>query len=199
MKLKIKEAIVVEGKYDVHKLRQIFDGIVIKTNGFSLFKDKEKQYFVRKLAEERGIIILTDSDGAGLVIRNYLKGILPAAWIKQAYIPQISGKERRKACYSKEGFLGVEGMEARIIIDAVRNAGATFFLTDKDMPKNEITKSDLFQLGLSGAPNSTEQRKKVLRALKLPQNLSSNAMLQYINTALSTEEFLSIVRKTLSK
>lgn len=179
----IKEVIVVEGRYDKNTLRQIVDATVIAVGGFSVFNDKEKLAFLRRLAEERGLIVLTDSDGAGFVIRNYLKGALPRDKVKQAYIPDVAGKEKRKRHAGKEGKLGVEGMKPDVLLEALKRAGATFL--DETEPaavaKEPITKADLFALGLTGGADSATKRKALLKRLDLPEHLTANAMLEALN------------------
>ena len=179
----IKEVIVVEGRYDKNTLRQIVDATVIAVGGFSVFNDKEKLAFLRRLAEERGLIVLTDSDGAGFMIRNYLKGALPRDKVKQAYIPDVAGKEKRKRHAGKEGKLGVEGMKPDVLLEALKRAGATFL--DETEPaavaKEPITKADLFALGLTGGADSAAKRKALLKRLDLPEHLTANAMLEALN------------------
>ena len=168
--LKIKEAIVVEGRYDKIKLSGVVDAPIIETNGFRIFKDKEKQSLIRQVAKKRGILIITDSDSAGFVIRNFLKGIIPESNIKQCYIPQLKGKEKRKSQPSKEGYRGVEGGDNEVIISAIRKSGASIVGEDtkRENTGSEITKSDLFSLGLTGSNNSKTNREKVLKHLNLP-------------------------------
>ena len=180
---KIREVIVVEGRYDKNTLSQVVDATVITVGGFSVFNDKEKLAFLRRLAEERGLIILTDSDGAGFVIRNYLKGALPKDKVKQAYIPDIHGKERRKRTPGKEGKLGVEGMKPDVLLETLRRAGATFLdETEEPLPTKEpITKADLFALGLTGGPDSASKRQASLKKLELPEHLTANGMLEALN------------------
>lgn len=191
--LKIKEAIIVEGRYDKIKLSSIVDTSIIETGGFRVFKDKEKQNLIRKIADKRGILILTDSDGAGFVIRNFLKGAVPPDKIKNAYIPQLKGKEKRKAEASKEGLLGVEGISDQIIIEAIRKSGATIIDGDSVFRSAEITKSDLFELGLTGSDNSRQLREKLLKSLNMPTYLTTNAMLQALNCICSLEELKEIL------
>ena len=194
---KIKEVIVVEGRYDKNTLSQIVDATVVTLGGFSVFNDKEKLAFLRKLAEKQGLIVLTDSDGAGFVIRNYLKGALPKELVKQAYIPDIHGKERRKRTPGKEGKLGVEGMKPQVILDALRKAGATFLDEVEPFvspPKDPITKADLFELGLSGGPDSAEKRKALLRKLDLPEHLTANGLLEALNLLYSREELTALMK-----
>ena len=187
---KIREVIVVEGRYDKNTLSQIVDATVITVGGFSVFNDREKLAFLRRLAEERGLIVLTDSDGAGFVIRNYLKGSLPKHQVKQAYIPDIQGKERRKRHAGKEGKLGVEGMKPEVILEALKRAGATFLdeAGESGPAKEPITKADLFALGLTGGPDSTAKRKALLKRLKLPEHLTANGMLEALNLLYDREE-----------
>lgn len=177
-KPKIKETIVVEGRYDKNTLSQVVDALILETGGFGVFHDREKLSLLRRLAETNGLIILTDSDGAGFVIRNHLKGSIDPALVKHAYIPDRAGKERRKRTPGKEGKLGVEGMRPEVLLDALRRAGATFL--EEDTPAalpNPITKADLFALGLTGRPDSAARRSALLKRLDLPEHLSTNAML----------------------
>ena len=180
---KIREVIVVEGRYDKNTLAQTVDATVITLGGFSVFNDKEKLAFLRKLAEKQGLILLTDSDGAGFVIRNYLKGALPKELVKQAYIPDVYGKERRKRKGGKEGKLGVEGMKTEVILEALRRAGATFLdeAGESEAQRIPITKADLFELGLSGGAGSADRRQALLKALELPSHLTANGMLEALN------------------
>ena len=180
---KIREVIVVEGRYDKNTLAQVVDATVITLGGFSVFNDKEKLAFLRRLAEERGLIVLTDSDGAGFVIRNYLKGALPKDKVKQAYIPDIHGKERRKRHAGKEGKLGVEGMRPEVLLETLARAGATFLDGEGEsaLRKEPITKADLFTLGLTGGPDSSAKRQTLLKKLDLPEHLTANGMLEALN------------------
>ena len=184
--ISVKEVIVVEGRYDKNTLSQVFDAVIVETSGFGLFKDGEKLALLRRLAEKRGLVVLTDSDGAGFVIRNFLKGAIDPALVKQAYIPDVAGKERRKASPSKEGKLGVEGMSAETLIDALRRAGATLGDEAPTHRSGGITKATLYELGLSGVPGSAEKRRALLKELDLPEKLSANALLDVLN-ALYTE------------
>lgn len=179
--IKIREAIVVEGRYDKNTLAQIVDAPILETYGFGIMKDKAQLELLRKVAATRGLIVFTDSDGAGFVIRNFLKGSIPGDQLKHAYIPDIFGKERRKSAPSKEGKLGVEGMCPQVIIDALCNAGATVEGESKSRTVGNITKQDLMELGLSGGKDSSEKRKILLRKLQLPERMSCNAMLQALN------------------
>lgn len=191
--ISIKEAVIVEGRYDKIKLSEVIDTPVIETGGFRIFKDKEKQNLIRKIAEERGILILTDSDSAGFVIRNFLKGNVPEGKIKHAYIPQLKGKEKRKSEVSKEGLLGVEGVSAEIIADAVRKSGATILGENNEIKMSCITKQDLYELGLTGKENSAVLREKLLKKLGLPTYLSTNAMLSALNCLYSLEELKELI------
>ena len=193
MKPKIREVIVVEGRYDKNTLLQVVDASVITTGGFSVFNDREKLAFLRKLALERGLILLTDSDGAGFVIRNYLKGAIPRDQLKQAYIPDMPGKERRKKTPGREGKLGVEGMRPEVLLEALRRAGATFEGEDQSPFRAAITKADLLEKGLIG-PNSTQKREELLKRLSLPEHLTPNAMLEALNLLLTREEWEKICR-----
>ena len=172
----VKEVIVVEGRYDKNTLSQIFDAVIVETSGFGVFNNKEKLALLRRLAEARGLVVLTDSDGAGFVIRNFLKGAIDPALVKQAYIPDVAGKERRKASPSKEGKLGVEGMSAETLIDALRRAGATLGDEAPTHRSGGITKATLYELGLSGRPDSARRRSELLRRLGLPERLGANAL-----------------------
>ena len=190
--VKIKEAIVVEGKYDKNTLRQLVDTAVFQTDGFGVMKNKELLAFLRQVAETRGLIILTDSDGAGFVIRNHLRGALPKDKVRHAYIPDVYGKEKRKAAPGKEGKLGVEGMPPEVLMEVLRNAGATFEDGDTVSPKEPITKLDLFELGLNGTPDSKANRLALLKKLKLPEHMSANALLEALNVLYDREQFLSL-------
>lgn len=194
--LRIREAIAVEGRYDKNTLAQLVDTLIVTTNGFGIFKDKARLALLRRLAAERGLVILTDSDGAGFVIRRYLSGALPPEQVKHAYIPDILGKERRKAAPGREGKLGVEGMRPAVLEEALRRAGAVFLDGPAPPPAAPLlTKADLFSLGLSGGPGAAERRRLLLRALSLPEHMSANALLEVVNTSLSREEFQSAVGK----
>lgn len=186
--ISVKEAIIVEGRYDKIKLSSIVDTPIIETSGFRVFKDKEKQSLIRQIANERGILILTDSDSAGFVIRNFLKGTVAADKIKNGYIPQLKGKEKRKNQESKEGFLGVEGVSQEVIIDAIRKSGATILDEKSNSKSNSITKADLYDLGLTGRENSAILRQKLLRKLNMPTYLTTNAMLMALNCLYSLTE-----------
>ena len=184
--ISVKEVIVVEGRYDRNTLSQVFDAVIVETSGFGVFNDREKLALLRRLAEARGLVVLTDSDGAGFVIRNFLKGAIDPALVKQAYIPDIAGRARRKRAPSKEGKLGVEGMKPEVLIEALRRAGATLGGEEPARRAGGITKATLYELGLSGGPGSAEKRRALLKELDLPEKLSANALLDVLN-ALYTE------------
>ena len=188
MKKKVKEVIVVEGRYDKNALLQVVDAVIVETGGFSVFNNGEKLALLRRLAQKRGLILLTDSDGAGFVIRRYLKGAIPPEQIKQAYIPDVAGKERRKRKAGKEGKLGVEGMTPAVLLDTLRRAGATFEGEENTAPDAHITKADLLDKGLIG-PYSAEKRQALLKKLDLPSHLTPNAMLEALNLLLTQAEF----------
>ena len=190
--VKIKEAIVVEGRYDKNTLSQIVDALVFETSGFGIFKDKQQMTLLRRVAENRGLIVFTDADGAGFVIRNHLKGALPTDKVRHAYIPDISGKEKRKAAPGKEGKLGVEGMTPEILLEVLRKAGATFEDEKGAFPKEPITKLDLFELGLNGTPDSKANRLALLKRLHLPEHMSTNALLEALNVLYDRGQFLSL-------
>ena len=187
----VREVIVVEGRYDKNTLRQVVDAVVIETEGFRIFNDAQKQKLLRRMAEARGLIVLTDPDGAGFVIRNFIKSCVPPERLKQAYVPDIFGKEKRKARPSREGKLGVEGMRAEILTEALRRAGATFEDAQSPRAGQMITKADLYRLGLSGRENSARKRAALIRELDLPEHLSADALLDVLNATMSREEFLS--------
>ena len=191
--VKIREAIVVEGRYDKNTLSQIVDAPIFQTDGFGIFRDREKMRLLRRTAEKLGLIVFTDSDGAGFVIRSHIKSAIPEKYLRHAYIPDIPGKERRKAAPGKEGKLGVEGMTPEIILKALRDCGATMDGTAQE-PRKAITKQDFMELGLSGGPGSSERRKALLKKLKLPEHMSSNAMLQAVNLLYSPEEFEALAK-----
>ena len=187
-KPKVKEVIVVEGRYDKNTLSQVVDAVIVELGGFAVFNDKEKQAFLRKLAKERGIILFTDPDGAGFVIRNRVKGNIPEGRVLQAYVPDIYGKEKRKRKGGKEGKLGVEGMKPQVLTDALRRAGATFEGEDAPRRSAGITKADLLDKGLIG-PGSAERRATLQRELGLPARLTANGLLEALDLLLTREEF----------
>ena len=183
MKPKLREALVVEGRYDKNAILQVVDAVVLETKGFGVFRDAEKRKLLRFYGEKRGLIVLTDSDGAGFLIRNHLKGILPKEQVKHAYIPDIYGKEKRKAAPSKEGKLGVEGMKPEVLLDALRRAGATF--EDEEAASSALpplTKADLYALGLSGRPDSAERRRALALRLGFPERMTADGLLDALNT-----------------
>ncbi len=192
--VKIREAIVVEGRYDKNTLCQIVDAPILETAGFGIFKDKKQMALLRQAAQSRGLIVFTDSDGAGFVIRNHIKSAIPAKFLKHAYIPDIPGKEKRKAAPGKEGKLGVEGMTPEIILEALRRAGATIEGEDGAAAPHQITKQDLMTLGLSGGPDASAKRLRLLKRLDLPEHMSPNAMLQALNLLYSLEELTQIMQ-----
>lgn len=196
-KLKLKEAIVVEGRYDKNTLSQVVDAVILETSGFGIFKDKEKLALLRRVGQTRGLIVLTDSDGAGFVIRNYLKGALPKDQVKQAYIPDRPGKEKRKKRPGKEGKLGVEGMSPAVLEQALRQAGATILddETQAEPTAPPLTKADLFAWGLSGGLGSREKRQALLQALDLPTHLSPNAMLPVLSALYDRQTLQEVVKK----
>ena len=190
--VKINEAIVVEGRYDKNTLSQILDAPILETSGFGIFKDKQQMALLRRIAETRGLIVFTDSDGAGFVIRNHIKSAIPGKYLKHAYIPDIYGKEKRKAAPGKEGKLGVEGMTKEVILESLRRAGATID-GEEAAPVRQITKQDLMELGLSGTPEASQNRLKLLKKLNLPEHMSPNAMLQALNLLYTLEKLTTIV------
>ena len=185
--VKIREAIVVEGRYDKNTLSQIIDAPIFQTDGFGIFRDREKMLLLRRAAEKLGLIVFTDSDGAGFVIRNHIKSAIPEKYLKHAYIPDIPGKEKRKSAPGKEGKLGVEGMKPEVILEALRRAGATFDGLDVSS-SGEITKQDMMELGLSGGHDSRKKREMLIKALDFPEHLSANALLQALNMLYSLDE-----------
>lgn len=189
---RIREAIVVEGRYDKNTLSQVVNALILETSGFGIFKDEERLALFRRLAAERGLVVLTDSDGAGFVIRNYLKGAVEPSQVKQAYIPDRPGKEKRKRKPGKEGKLGVEGMSPQALLEALRRSGATFLTEEtpgggKGRP---ITKTDLYLAGLSGTPNAAENRERLLKRLDLPAHMNANALLEVLNVLYDREELV---------
>ena len=188
--IKVGPVILVEGKYDKIKLSQIFDATILTTDGFGIFKQKDKLALLRRLAETRGLLIFTDPDGAGFVIRNYLKGAVPKEKLFHAYIPDLYGKEKRKSKGSKEGKLGVEGVPDDVIIRAVEASGA---LQGSVPARSGITKADLYEMGLSGSAGSTQRRLRLLKELQLPQQLSPNALLDVLNCITDLESLTAMV------
>lgn len=187
--LRIQEAIVVEGRYDKAALAGVADTLILETAGFGVFKDGERLAFLRRLAAKRGLIVLTDSDGAGFVIRNYLKGAIPREQVKHAYIPDVYGKERRKQAPGREGKLGVEGMSPQVLRQALLRAGATVLDGDApDRPQGDLTPADLFALGLSGTPDAAARRAELLKRLDLPEHMSAKALLAALNALYTPSE-----------
>lgn len=196
--LRIREAIVVEGRYDKNTLSQVVDTLILETSGFGIFKDPEQMALLRRAAEKRGLIVLTDSDGAGFVIRNRIKGAIPQQYVKHAYIPDVYGKEKRKKRGGKEGKLGVEGMPPQVLEQVLRRAGATFL--EEQAPEEEsappLTKADLFAAGLTGGPDSAAKRLALLKELSLPEHMSANALLAVLNGCYSRQEARVILKLT---
>ncbi len=190
--VKIYQAILVEGRYDKNTLSQIVDAPILESSGFGIFKDKKKMDLLRQVAQKRGLIVFTDSDGAGFVIRNYIKSAIDSKYLLHAYIPDIPGKEKRKSAPGKEGKLGVEGMTPEIVLEALRRSGATFEGEESADREQQITKLDLFELGLSGGPDSKAKRQALLKMLNLPEHMSSNAMLQTLNLLYTKDELYSV-------
>ncbi len=193
---RVNEVIVVEGRYDKNTLRQIVDAVILETSGFGIFNDAEKRRLLRRLAEERGLIILTDPDGAGFLIRGHISSFIDPRYVKHAYIPDIQGKERRKSAPSKEGKLGVEGMRPDILLEALRRAGATIDDVSAGERLQRISKADLFAAGLSGGIGSGEKRRELLRNLQLPERMSANAMLEVLNALMDRDQFLRLTKET---
>ena len=194
--LKIKEAIVVEGRYDKNTLSQVVDTLIIPVDGFQVFKKRDTVKLLRRVAEKQGLIILTDSDGAGFVIRNYLKGCLPNEMLLHAYVPDVYGKEKRKRAPGKEGKLGVEGMPPAVLLQALKDAGAELDGETADASSEAITKQDLYTLGFTGGANSSQKRAALLKALQLPAHMSTNALLQALNLRFARAEFLARFENT---
>lgn len=184
----VNEAVIVEGKYDKIKLSSIIDALIVETNGFQIFKDKEQMALLRRLADTRGLLVLTDSDSAGFLIRHYLAGSISSNKIKHAYIPDILGKEKRKEKPSKEGKLGVEGVSAEVILEALKRAGVVAE-QEKAPAGRKITKTDLYLAGISGGPNSAQKRKALLHKLNLPEHLSTNSLPEILSTLLNYDDF----------
>ena len=188
----VREVIVVEGRYDKNTLSQVVDAVIIETSGFGIFNDAEKRKLLQTMAEARGLIVLTDSDGAGFVIRNYIKGCVDPKLVKHAYIPDIYGKERRKSAPSREGKLGVEGMKPQVLLDALIRAGVTFDDEENKKTAPRISKADMYARGLSGREGSAEKRARLINQLGLPERLTADGLLDVLNATMSREEFLSI-------
>ncbi len=195
--LHLEQAVIVEGKYDKIKLKSIIDAVIITTNGFSVIRDKEKLEMIRYFAKNKGIIILTDSDSAGFKIRGFLKGAINDGKIINVYIPDVFGKEKRKTSYSKEGKLGVEGIDKNVLLDAFGRAGV--LSSECAEKKSPITKLDLYELGFTGTKDSSEKRKILLSELHMPQLLTTNSMLEILNTMMERDEFIAFAFKLLRK
>lgn len=193
--VKIQQAIVVEGRYDKNTLSQIVDAPILQTDGFGIMKNKEQLALLRRVAKVRGLIVFTDSDGAGFVIRNFLKSAIEPKYLLHAYIPDIPGKEKRKSAPGKEGKLGVEGMTPQVIVDCLRRAGATVLGEEEKTASSRITKQDLMELGLSGGANSSALRQKLLKKLEFPAHMSANAMLQALNVLYTPEQLKEIYKE----
>lgn len=193
--LKIKEAVIVEGRYDKLKLSNILDTLIIETNGFGIYKNKDKLEFIKRLAEERGIIIITDSDHSGFQIRNFISAGIPKEQIKHIYIPDVYGKEKRKNQPSKEGKIGVEGMDDKLLKKLFENADIDFTQANKEDP---VKACHLYELGITGVANAAENKKKLLKALSLPEFLSTKALLSYINSSMTKDEFFVLANSVLN-
>lgn len=193
--VKIREAIVVEGRYDKNTISQFIDAPIFQTNGFGIMKDRDMLRLLRQVAQKRGLIILTDSDGGGFVIRNFLKGAIDQKHIKHAYIPDIFGKEKRKTSPGKEGKLGVEGLDQQTILSCLRAAGATIEGENTVKSNQQITKQDFVELGLSGGANSSLRRKELLSKLQMPEHMSANALLQALNLLYTKQELIDLVNQ----
>ncbi len=192
--IRIKEAVVVEGRYDRNKLSGLLDSLIVETEGFGIFRDSEKLNYIRRLGRERGLVLLLDSDGAGFVIRGKLSSLLPKEQVKHAYIPDVQGKEKRKSHPSKEGKLGVEGMSLDVLRKALLRAGATLEADESVRPNREqITKLDLYEAGLSGCDDSSVRRRELQKMLDLPERLSANGLLDALNALYSREQFQDMI------
>ena len=192
--IKLKQAVIVEGRYDKIKLSNLLDALILTTDGFGIFKDKEKQTFLRRLAREQGLIILTDSDSAGFLIRNFLQSALPPEQITHVYIPDLFGKEKRKRAPGKEGKLGVEGVSEQVLLEAFARAGVTADRSEA-APAQRLTTADLFALGLSGKPDSAAKRRALLQKLALPERLSASALLRVLNGYVTKEQFETALKE----
>ena len=192
MKPRVREVIVVEGRYDKNTLLQAVDAAVIETGGFAVFTDREKTAYLRRLEQTRGLILLTDPDGAGFVIRNRLKGAIPTGLVLHAYVPDVYGKERRKRRAGKEGKLGVEGMRPELLLDALIKCGATIDDLPPQRREQRISKADMFAKGLSGGQDSAARRKALLRRLELPEHMTAPCLLDYLNVMMTRDEFMAL-------
>ena len=196
---RLEEVLIVEGRYDKNALSQVVDAVILETSGFGIFHDRQKQALFRRLAEQRGLIILTDSDAAGFVIRNFIKGCVPPERLKHAYIPDIRGKERRKSAPSKEGKLGVEGMRPEVLLEALEKAGAHFLDEERSARSAErISKADLYRVGLSGGPGSREKRARLLLRLDLPERLTADGLLDVLNALMNRVDFFRLTEELFS-
>ena len=194
--IKIKEAVIVEGKYDKIKLSSLIDGLIIETGGFQIFSDREKVELLRRLADTRGLLILTDSDSAGFLIRNHIQSCIPKEKIRHAYIPDLYGKEKRKLHPSKEGKLGVEGVDPEILLESIRRSGASAIEeAGSSEEKRKITKLDLYEDGFSGGADSSKKRQVLLRELGLPERLTAKALVPVLNSLVNYEEYQKVVKK----
>ena len=194
MKPRLREALVVEGRYDKNSLLQVIEAVILETRGFRVFRDRELKDLLRFYAETRGLIILTDSDGAGFLIRNHLRGVVPGDRVKHAYIPDVPGKEKRKSSPSREGKLGVEGMKPEVLLRALRTAGATMDDAGQTAARcAPITPADLYSLGLSGGQGSAEKRRRLQKALDLPERMSTKQLLTVLNILVSREELRALL------
>jgi ribonuclease M5 len=191
--IKTDRVVVVEGRYDKIKLQSVLDAVIIETDGFGIFNNAEKQRLLRRLAEKRGLLVLTDSDSAGFTIRNFLKGIVPPEQIVHAYIPDIFGKEKRKAKPSKEGKLGVEGVPAAVLTEALQKAGVDCEETDA-ATRRPVTKTDFYEDGLSGSADSADLRARFLRQNGLPARMTANGLLEAVNILMTYDEYKSCLR-----
>ena len=194
--IKIKEAVIVEWKYDKIKLSSLIDGLIIETGGFQIFSDREKIELLRRLADTRGLLILTDSDSAGFLIRNHIQSCIPKEKIRHAYIPDLYGKEKRKLHPSKEGKLGVEGIDPEILLESIRRSGASAIEeAGSSEEKRKITKLDLYEDGFSGGADSSKKRQVLLRELGLPERLTAKALVPVLNSLVNYEEYQKVVKK----
>lgn len=189
---RVKEVIVVEGRYDKNALSQVVDAVIIETSGFGIFNNAQKQKLLRTMAGARGLIVLTDSDGAGFVIRNFIRSCVDPKLLKHAYIPDVYGKERRKASPSKEGKLGVEGMRPQVLLDALIRAGATIDGEESAPPMARITKADMYSKGLTGREGSAARRAELIRRLDLPKHMTADALLDVLNAVMTRDEFMEL-------
>lgn len=189
---RVKEGIVVEGRYDKNALSQVVDAVIIETSGFGIFNNAQKQKLLRTMAGARGLIVLTDSDGAGFVIRNFIRSCVDPRFLKHAYIPDVYGKERRKASPSKEGKLGVEGMRPQVLLDALIRAGATIDGEESAPPMARITKADMYSKGLTGREGSAARRAELVRRLDLPEHMTADALLDVLNAVMTRDEFMEL-------